>query len=153
MIKVHASLFTNIWLNSLRSFLQILDNFIQSFYTTFPKDIITILRIWYIIVDPVNDCPIVVITYVHRCTSLLHQCSDNIKRGFSNSVEQGCFAIAVSSVAIRTVLDQPPGDLQLLSLYSSRGVGKTLELGWWIFTPILHKNSRSDKWPTLQRVW
>jgi len=57
--------------------------------------------------DPVNECPTLVITYVHQCASLLQQCSD-IKQAFSNSVEQRCLVIAVSSVAVRTVLYQPP---------------------------------------------
>jgi len=46
------------------SFLQILDNFIQSLNFTFPSDNDRILRIRCIIVDPVNDCPTAVITYV-----------------------------------------------------------------------------------------
>ena len=62
---------------------------------------------------------IVVITYVHRSTSFLHQRSDDIKLASNNSVDQRCLAIAVRSVAVRTVLYQLLDDFQLLSLYSS----------------------------------
>jgi hypothetical protein len=67
----------------------------------------------------INGYITVYIMYVQWHTYLLYQCLDNIKWAFSNSVKQQCLTMAVSSVAVRILLDQQSDDWQFRYKYYS----------------------------------